>query len=63
MAQAQNEAVRAAKEHCEKEGKQFVLGDVKENDGFFSGSVTVSGHCLGPGDPGYAAPNTGKGSV
>ena len=57
--QAAERATAQAREHCESEGKQFVVKDVKtvESDNVFAGkSLMVTGDCLGPGDPGYVPP-------
>jgi len=50
-----DQAIQKARVHCESEGKQFLLGSVEQSgDAIFSSlDTTVSGQCLGPGDPGY----------
>jgi hypothetical protein len=52
------DAIAKARAHCESEGKQFLLGSVEQSgDAIFSSlDTTVSGQCLGPGDPGYVPP-------
>jgi hypothetical protein len=53
-----DQAIQKARTHCESEGKQFVLGNVEQTgDAIFSSmDTTVSGECIGPGDPGYVPP-------
>ena len=51
------QAIQQAKDHCESEGKQFVLVDVKQDDNanrtaLFT-KTTVVGNCVGPGQRGY----------
>ena len=50
---AANMALRDAQARCAKEGKQFVQEQVKKTELVVVSSAQVSGHCVGPGDPGY----------
>lgn len=57
--QVRVDAIQQAKSHCAAEGKQFILGKVEEvpSPNVAGGiMVTVSGHCIGPGEPGYVTP-------
>jgi hypothetical protein len=51
-----DDAERKLRAQCEAEGKQFVLTKVEKNEGIVVSSAMVSGHCVGPGDPGYIPP-------
>jgi hypothetical protein len=52
-------AVRDAQAKCAKEGKQFVQEKVDKTEMIVVSAAQVSGHCVGPGDPGYVPPNGG----
>jgi hypothetical protein len=57
--QVRVDAIKQAKSHCESEGKQFVLNNVEEKsapNATGTQMVVVSGHCVGPGEPGYQTP-------
>ncbi len=49
-------AVREAQAKCAKEGKQFVQDKVDKTEMIVVSAAQVSGHCVGPGDPGYVPP-------
>ncbi|HEX4859819.1 MAG TPA: hypothetical protein VFV07_01195 [Rhizomicrobium sp.] len=49
-------ATKQAQAQCAAEGKQFVPTNVEKHDNPIYSSAAVSGHCAGPGDPGYVAP-------
>lgn len=52
-------ATREARDHCESEGKQFILTKTKigdPSDPLLQKSVMVTGNCVGPGEPGYLPP-------
>ncbi|HSC18003.1 MAG TPA: hypothetical protein VLC74_03725 [Rhizomicrobium sp.] len=46
-------ALSDAQAKCAKLGKQFVPDDVKKTELVVVSSAQVSGHCAGPGDPGF----------
>ena len=50
-------ALRKAQDQCAAEGKQFVLKDATGSTHFDvltqSANATISGSCVGPGEPGY----------
>ena len=50
------QVLKEAQQKCAAQGKQFVQDDLKRHDNPIYSSAEVSGHCAGPGDPGYAAP-------
>jgi hypothetical protein len=52
-------AVKDAQAKCAKEGKQFVPDQVKKTELVVVSSAQVSGHCAGPGEPGYVPPALG----
>jgi hypothetical protein len=57
--QVRVDAIQQAKSHCAAEGKQFILGKVEEapSANVAGGTmIVVSGHCVGPGEPGYVTP-------
>ena len=49
-------AVQQGQKKCAAQGKQFVQDDVEKHDNPIYSSAEVTGHCAGPGDPGYVAP-------
>jgi hypothetical protein len=49
-------AVRDAQAKCARVGKQFVPDQVQKTELVVVSSAQVSGHCAGPGDPGYVPP-------
>ncbi|HTT97318.1 MAG TPA: hypothetical protein VMF58_04670 [Rhizomicrobium sp.] len=51
-----DQVTKEAQQKCASQGKQFVQDDVKKQDNPIYSSAEVSGHCAGPGDPGYVAP-------
>ena len=51
---AAREARTEAAAQCERQGKIFVEREA-ESRGSLVGRATVTGACLGPGDPGYEA--------
>ena len=51
-----NQALKDAQAKCVAQGKQFVQDSVEKQDNPIYSSAEVSGHCAGPGDPGYVAP-------
>lgn len=53
---AANVAIRDAQAKCAKEGKQFVQDKVEKTEMIVVSAAQVSGHCAGPGDPGYVPP-------
>lgn len=56
-AAARATALAQATAHCQAEGKQFLLIDSQQQGGW-QPSVTIAGHCVGPGDPGYVSAGT-----
>ncbi len=55
---ATDEAVNQIKARCQAAGKEFVPLTTtvrRSQDWFFMETVSVSGRCVGPGDPGYVA--------
>lgn len=57
MEQVKADAIQSAKDKCTSHGKQFVLTSVEQTTSrSASEMVTVSGYCVGPGDPGYVNP-------
>jgi hypothetical protein len=53
---AANMATRDAQAKCAKVGKQFVQDKVDKTEMIVVSAAQVSGHCVGPGDPGYVPP-------
>lgn len=53
---AANAALQDAQAKCAKEGKQFVQDQIKKTELIVVASAQVSGHCAGPGEPGYVPP-------
>lgn len=51
-------ATHKAQAQCAAEDKQFVATNVEKHDNPIYSSAEVTGHCAGPGDPGYVAPKT-----
>jgi hypothetical protein len=51
-------ATKQAQSQCAAEGKQFLPTNVEKHDNPIYSSAAVSGHCVGPGDPGYVAPKS-----
>ena len=49
-------AISDAQAKCAKEGKQFVQDKVEKTEMIVVSAAQVSGHCVGPGDPGYVPP-------
>lgn len=49
-------AVKQGQSKCAAQGKQFVQDNVEKHDNPIYSSAEVTGHCAGPGDPGYVAP-------
>jgi len=54
---ARQEARKVGAAQCQRDGKIFVEQATATHGGLF-GHVTVMGHCLGPGDPGYEEART-----
>jgi hypothetical protein len=54
-AQIRADAIKNGKDHCESEGKQWILKSVEEKSGptLVGPVIVVSGECVGPDDPGY----------
>ena len=52
-AMAEKEALEKIKAHCAAEGKQFVQKHTETHEGVIISEATISGFCVGPGDPGY----------
>jgi hypothetical protein len=50
------QVLKEAQQNCAAQGKQFVQDKVEKHDNPIYSSASVSGHCVGPGDPGYVAP-------
>ncbi len=54
--------IQKLKDHCESEGKQAIVRDVKQDkeSKFFTNTLytTVAGECVGPDDPGYLPSNS-----
>lgn len=44
------------KAQCAKQGKQFVEQKSSQTELLVAGSASVSGICVGPGEPGYVPP-------
>jgi len=53
---AKSEALARARAHCADEGKQFVLKEADTREDLIMSDATVTGYCVGPGDPGYVPP-------
>ncbi len=51
-----NQALKQMQEKCAAKGLQFVQDDVEKQDNPIYSSATVSGRCVGPGDPAYKSP-------
>jgi len=51
-----NQALHDAEKRCAADGKQFVQEKVEKGEYLVVSTATVSGHCAGPGEPGYVAP-------
>ena len=51
-----NQVLKEAQQKCASQGKQFVQDNLEKHDNPIYSSAEVSGHCAGPGDPGYVAP-------
>jgi hypothetical protein len=49
-------ATKKAQAECAAKSKQFVTTNVEKHDNPIYSSAEVVGHCVGPGDPGYVAP-------
>jgi hypothetical protein len=56
---AANMALKDAQAKCGKDGKQFVQDKVEKTELIVVSGAQVSGHCVGPGDPGYVPPKQG----
>ena len=50
-------AIKQGQEKCAAQGKQFVQDNVEKHDNPIYSSAEVTGHCAGPGEPGYVAPS------
>lgn len=56
---AKQQVRKEGEAQCKRDGKLFVERDMRSQGGLF-GTVMVSGQCLGPDDPGYAAAKATK---
>lgn len=52
---AEQDAIEKSRAHCAAEGKQFIQQHTETHDGLVVAVATVTGICVGPGDPGYQA--------
>jgi len=52
---AASTALNDAKARCVREGKRFVQENVEKTELLVVSSARVSGHCAGPGEPGYVS--------
>ena len=51
-------ATKKAEDECAAQGKQFVSTKVEKHDNPIYSSAEVTGHCAGPGEPGYVGPKS-----
>ena len=51
-----NNAIEKLRAECEAKGGQLVETETKTTELLVVSSATVSGTCVGPGDPRYVAP-------
>jgi len=56
---AANMALKDAQAKCARQGKQFVQDKLEKTELIVVSGAQVSGHCAGPGDPGYVPPKEG----
>ena len=47
------QAVREVQDVCKSQGKQFIIAEIKHHGIVPFGNTSVTGHCVGPGEPGY----------
>ncbi|MEJ1970796.1 MAG: hypothetical protein WDN03_19530 [Rhizomicrobium sp.] len=52
-----DQIIKDAQKKCAADGKQFVQDKVEKGEYVVVSTASVTGHCVGPGDPAYVAPH------
>ena len=49
-------ALKDAEAKCARQGKQFAMDKAEKTELIVVAAAQVSGHCVGPAEPGYVSP-------